>query len=55
MQPLSYVRGLARALNRWGRYPPDRQPPMRQALQEVAALTSLSADVREVVERALAA
>ncbi len=46
---------LARALNRWGRYPPDRQPPMRQALQEVAALTSLSADVREVVERALAA
>jgi aminopeptidase N len=44
---------LARALNRWRRYVPERQPVMRRALQEVAARPSLSADVREVVERAL--
>jgi aminopeptidase N len=46
---------LARALNRWRRYAPDRQQLMRQALQEVAARPTLSADVREVVDRALAA
>ncbi|HEY4037975.1 MAG TPA: aminopeptidase N [Burkholderiaceae bacterium] len=46
---------VARALNRWRRYAPDRQQLMRQALQEVAARPSLSADVREVVDRALAA
>jgi len=46
---------LARALNRWRRYVPDRQALMRRALQEVAARPSLSADVREVVERALGA
>jgi aminopeptidase N len=45
---------LARALNRWRRYAPDRQQPMRQALQDLAARPSLSADVREVVERAVA-
>jgi aminopeptidase N len=45
---------VARALSRWRRYPPDRQAPMRKALQSVAARPSLSADVREVVERALA-
>jgi aminopeptidase N len=46
---------VARALNRWRRYAPERQQLMRQALQEVAARPSLSADVREVVDRALAA
>jgi len=46
---------LARALNRWRRYAPDRQRLMRQALQEVAAHPTLSADVQEVVDRALAA
>jgi aminopeptidase N len=46
---------VARALSRWRRYPPDRQAPMRKALQGVAARPALSADVREVVERALAA
>jgi aminopeptidase N len=45
---------VARALNRWRRYAPDRQQRMRQALQEVAARPALSADVREVVDRALA-
>ena len=46
---------LARALDRWRRYAPDRQRLMSQVLQEVAARPALSADVREVVERALAA
>jgi aminopeptidase N len=46
---------LARALNRWRRYAPDRQQLMRQALREVAARPTLSADVQEVVDRALAA
>jgi len=45
---------LARALDRWRRYPPERQKLMRQALQEAAARPALSADVREIVERALA-
>jgi aminopeptidase N len=45
---------LARALNRWRRYAPDRQQAMRRVLQDVAARPTLSADVREVVERALA-
>ena len=45
---------LARALDRWRRYPPERQRMMRQALQEAAAHPSLSADVREIVERTLA-
>lgn len=45
---------VARALNRWRRYAPDRQQLMRRALQEVAARPALSADVREVVDRALA-
>jgi aminopeptidase N len=46
---------LARALNRWRRYAPDRQQLMRQALQELAARPALSPDVQEVVDRALAA
>jgi len=46
---------VARALNRWRRYAPDRQQLMRQALQEVAARPALSADVRELVDRTLAA
>ena len=45
---------LARALDRWRRFIPDRQQLMRQALQEVGARATLSSDVREVVERALA-
>jgi aminopeptidase N len=54
MNPIVAAR-VARALNRWRRYAPDRQQLMRQALQEVAARPGLSADVREVVDRALAA
>jgi aminopeptidase N len=45
---------LARALDRWRRFIPDRQQLMHQALREVAARATLSSDVREVVERALA-
>ena len=46
---------LARAMDRWTRYTPERQTAMHQALESVAAVDSLSADVREIVEKALAA
>jgi aminopeptidase N len=45
---------LARCLGRWRRFTPDRQQLMQQALREMAARPSLSCDVREVVDRALA-
>jgi aminopeptidase N len=45
---------VARALGRWRRFAPDLQQRMREALREVAARPSLSCDVREVVDRALA-
>ena len=45
---------LARALDRWRRFIPERQQRMREALQQVVGQPKLSADVREVLERALA-
>jgi aminopeptidase N len=45
---------VARTLERWRRYTPDRSRGMRQALEEVERCTSLSRDVREIVDRALA-
>ncbi|MCD6732164.1 MAG: aminopeptidase N [Burkholderiaceae bacterium] len=45
---------LARALDRWRKFTPDRQAAMRAVLEEVAAHESLSADVREIVGKALA-
>jgi len=44
---------VARCLERWRRFVPDRREPMRLALQEVARGPSLSPDVREVIDRAL--
>jgi aminopeptidase N len=44
---------IARALDRWRRYPPDRQQAMRAALEHVAASRSLSRDVREIVTKSL--
>jgi aminopeptidase N len=45
---------VARALDRWRKYTPDRQRQMRDALREVAAARHLSRDVREIVGKALA-
>ncbi len=44
---------IARALDRWRRFAPDRQHAMKAALQEVAAADHLSRDVREIVTKAL--
>ncbi len=46
---------LARALERWRRYTPDRQRLMQAALEEVARTPKLSSNVREVVIKALGA
>ncbi len=46
---------LARALDRWRKFTPDRQAAMRAALERVAAAPDLSADVSEIVNKALAA
>jgi aminopeptidase N len=46
---------VARTLERWRRYTPDRGRQMRQALEQVGREAALSRDVREIVERALAA
>ncbi len=46
---------LARALDRWRKFTPDRQALMRTELERVAAHAPLSADVREIVGKALAA
>jgi aminopeptidase N len=43
---------IARALDRWRRFTPDRQPAMQAALTEVAA-ADLSRDVREIVTKSL--
>ncbi|HQR76582.1 MAG TPA: aminopeptidase N [Burkholderiaceae bacterium] len=43
---------VARALDRWRKYTPDRQAAMRRALERVAA-GRLSRDVREIVSKAL--
>jgi aminopeptidase N len=44
---------IARALDRWRRFPTDRQQAMREALEQVAAADSLSRDVREIVTKSL--
>ncbi|MCA3211586.1 MAG: aminopeptidase N [Burkholderiales bacterium] len=44
---------LARCLDHWRKYTPDRGRKMRAALQEVAAARPLSPDVREIVTKAL--
>ena len=44
---------VARALERWRKYTPDRQRLMRSALEEVARAEHLSRDVREIVTKAL--
>jgi aminopeptidase N len=44
---------VARALERWRRYAPDRQSGMRAALESVAGQAHLSRDVREIVTKAL--
>jgi aminopeptidase N len=46
---------IARALERWRRYTPDRASRMRTALLDVAATKALSRDVREIVARLLSA
>jgi len=46
---------LARALDRWRKFEPGRQRLMREALERVAQHRPLSNDVREIVEKALAA
>jgi aminopeptidase N len=44
---------IARALDRWRRFTPDRQAAMREALTRVAATEHLSRDVREIVIKSL--
>jgi aminopeptidase N len=44
---------VARTLDRWRKYTPDRQRLMQMALQEVAGAASLSRDVAEIVTKAL--
>jgi aminopeptidase N len=45
---------VARAMDRWRKFPPALQDKMRAALERVAAEKSLSNDVREIVGKALA-
>ncbi len=44
---------VARTLDRWRKYTPDRQRLMQAALKDVAAAPTLSRDVREIVTKAL--
>jgi aminopeptidase N len=44
---------VARTLERWRRYTPERGRRMRQALEAVGTNGAISRDVREIVERAL--
>ena len=44
---------LARAMDRWRKYTPDRQAQARASLERVLARPGLSRDVREVVGKAL--
>ena len=46
---------IARALDRWRKFTPDRQALMRAALESLARRDALSGDVREIVGKALAA
>ena len=45
---------LARTMDRWRRYTPDRQAHARDALEQVLARPGLSRDVAEIVGKALA-
>ena len=45
---------LARAMDRWRRFTPDRQALAREALEGVLARPALSRDVAEIVGKALA-
>ncbi|HYA60325.1 MAG TPA: aminopeptidase N C-terminal domain-containing protein, partial [Burkholderiaceae bacterium] len=45
---------IARTLERWRRYTPDRSALMRRALEEVGRNRDISRDVREILDRALA-
>ena len=42
---------VARALERWRKYTPERQTGMQRALEQVAACRPLSRDVREIVSK----
>jgi aminopeptidase N len=44
---------IARSLDRWRKFTPERQAGMRHALERVAAVGSLSRDVREIVTKSL--
>jgi aminopeptidase N len=44
---------VARTLERWRRYTPDRGRLMRQALEAIGSNEAISRDVREIVDRAL--
>jgi aminopeptidase N len=44
---------IARSLDRWRKYTPDRQTAMRSVLQDVAGAAALSRDVREIVTKSL--
>ena len=46
---------LARGLDRWRKFAPNYQKPMKSALQTVASVKQLSPDVREVISKALQA
>jgi aminopeptidase N len=46
---------IARALDRWRKFTPERQAAMRGALEALAGREGLSGDVREIVGKALAA
>ena len=46
---------IARALDRWRKFTPERQAGMRAALEQLAAAPQLSVDVREIIGKALAA
>ena len=45
---------LARALDRWRKFDPQRQQMMQAALERVARTSTLSNEVREIVEKSLA-
>jgi aminopeptidase N len=44
---------VARTLDRWRKYTPDRQQLMQLALREVVGASALSRDVAEIVTKAL--
>jgi aminopeptidase N len=46
---------IARALDRWRKFTPERQAAMRAALETLSGREGLSGDVREIVGKALAA